>query len=112
MGNILSLTISDAAAQRILYLKKQEKENTHLRISVTGGGCSGFQYILNLDNQVNSDDYVFEKEGAQVVIDSASLELIQGSQLDYVEDLIGSSFQIKNPKAQTSCGCGNSFSLS
>ena len=82
-----------------------------LRIAVSGGGCSGFQYGFTFDDTANDDDLKIEKEGATVVIDNTSLELLGGSQIDYVEDMIGASFQIKNPNAKSSCGCSNSFSV-
>jgi iron-sulfur cluster insertion protein len=82
-----------------------------LRLSVSGGGCSGFQYTIDLDGQTNPDDQVFEEGGIKVVVDSTSLDLLNGSVIDYVEDLIGASFQIRNPNATSTCGCGNSFSV-
>jgi len=82
-----------------------------LRISVSGGGCSGFQYGFTFDDAVAQGDLVVERDGAIVVIDETSLDLLGGSQIDYVEDMIGASFQIKNPIAKSSCGCGNSFSV-
>jgi iron-sulfur cluster insertion protein len=78
---------------------------------VSGGGCSGFQYGFTFDDSKNDDDILIEKDGAAVLIDTTSLELLGGSQIDYVEDMIGASFQIKNPQAKSSCGCGNSFSV-
>jgi iron-sulfur cluster insertion protein len=81
------------------------------RVMISGGGCSGFQYHFSLDHQVNADDQMFEEKGVNVVIDEASLPLMEGAQLDYMEELIGSSFVMKNPNASTSCGCGNSFSV-
>jgi iron-sulfur cluster insertion protein len=106
------ITISESAARRIAALKVQEAaEEARLRISVSGGGCSGFQYGLSLDDQQNPDDLLFEQNGVAVVIDDASLELLNGAEIDFVEDLMGASFQIKNPNAASSCGCGNSFSI-
>lgn len=111
--NELKISISETAAQRISFLKAQEKEagGLKLRIAVSGGGCSGFQYEFSFDTHVAEDDHVFEREGAQVVIDDTSLGLLQGSEIDYVENLMGASFQIRNPNAQSSCGCGSSFSI-
>lgn len=104
--------ITDSAARRIAALKTQEAaEGAFLRIAVSGGGCSGFQYGLSFDDQRNPDDSVFEKDGVAVIVDDVSLDLLQGSEVDFVEDLIGASFQIKNPNAASSCGCGNSFSI-
>ena len=106
------IVISDAAARRITALKAQEQaEGAFLRIAVSGGGCSGFQYGLSFDEQRNPDDFVFEHDGVAVVVDDTSLDLLNGAQLDFVEDLMGASFQIKNPNAASSCGCGNSFSI-
>lgn len=106
------ITITPAAAFRILDLLRQEEDlNQRLRISVSGGGCSGFQYHFLFDDAQLPDDHIFELNGAFVVIDLISLGLLKGSELDYVEDLSGSSFVLKNPNAASSCGCGNSFSL-
>ena len=106
------ITISDSAARRITALKAQEAaEGAFLRIAVSGGGCSGFQYGLSFDEDTSPDDVVFEHGGIRVVVDDVSLELLNGSEVDFVEDLMGASFQIKNPNAASSCGCGNSFSI-
>jgi iron-sulfur cluster insertion protein len=82
-----------------------------LRIAVSGGGCSGFQYGFTFDEEKNEDDVVFERDGVVVVVDEVSLDLLAGAEVDFVEDLMGASFQIKNPNAASSCGCGNSFSI-
>ena len=106
------ITISDSAARRITALKAQEAaEGAFLRIAVSGGGCSGFQYGLSFDEETSPDDVVFEHGGIRVVVDDVSLELLNGSEVDFVEDLMGASFQVKNPNAASSCGCGNSFSV-
>jgi len=106
------ITISDSAARRIAALKTQEAaEGAFLRIAVSGGGCSGFQYGLSFDEERNPDDVVFEHGGVRVVVDEVSLDLLNGSEVDFIEDLMGASFQIKNPNAASSCGCGNSFSI-
>jgi iron-sulfur cluster insertion protein len=106
------ITISDSAARRIAALKAQEEaEGAFLRIAVSGGGCSGFQYGLSFDEETSPDDVVFEHGGVRVVIDGTSLDLLNGSEIDFVEDLMGASFQIRNPNAASSCGCGNSFSI-
>ena len=106
------ITVTESAARRIAGLKQQEDaEGAFLRISVSGGGCSGFQYGLSFDDQKNPDDSVFERDGIAVVVDEVSLDLLNGSELDFIEDLMGASFQIKNPNAASSCGCGNSFSI-
>jgi len=100
------------AAKRIAHLIEQEsEEGLMLRVSVSGGGCSGFQYGFSFDDTVNADDRTFEKDGIKVVVDEVSLDLLAGAQIDFVEDLIGASFQISNPQATSSCGCGSSFSI-
>ena len=106
------IVITDSAARRIAALKAQEEaEGAFLRIAVSGGGCSGFQYGLSFDDQQNPEDIVFEKDGVAVIVDEVSLDLLNGAEVDFVEDLMGASFQIKNPNAASSCGCGNSFSI-
>ena len=106
------LGISASAAKRIGELARQEGESgSMLRIAVSGGGCSGFQYGFSFDDVRNEDDRLFERDGARVVIDEVSLELLNGAEIDWVEDLSGAAFAIRNPNASSSCGCGNSFSL-
>jgi len=106
------IVLTESAARRITVLRAQENvENALLRIAVSGGGCSGFQYGLSFDDQRNEDDFVFERDGVGVVVDDVSLGLLNGAEVDFVEDLMGASFQIKNPNAASSCGCGNSFSI-
>jgi iron-sulfur cluster assembly accessory protein len=106
-----SVSISDRAARRIAKILSAEPGGTALRISVSGGGCSGFQYGFDLDATRAPDDLVIERDGAVVLIDSVSLPYMGGSIVDFVDDLIGQSFQIKNPNATASCGCGTSFSI-
>tara|TARA_B110000467_G_C18328812_1_gene491303 strand:- start:714 stop:1082 length:369 start_codon:yes stop_codon:yes gene_type:complete len=105
--------LTESAAVQIskLLLMEGEPEKKFMRVAVEGGGCSGFQYIFKFDTERNNDDLVFEKNGVEVVVDEISLELITGGRLDYVEELIGSYFQIANPNASSSCGCGTSFSI-
>tara|TARA_Y100000590_G_scaffold398118_1_gene480269 strand:- start:45 stop:368 length:324 start_codon:yes stop_codon:yes gene_type:complete len=105
-----NLLITSNAAKKIIELSKKEAKSM-LRISVTGGGCQGFQYNLDMENISKSKDILIKKNNAIVVIDENSLDLIKGSEIDFVEDLIGSRFKINNPKATSSCGCGTSFSL-
>ena len=106
------ITVTENAARRIAVLKAQEAAaGAFLRIAVSGGGCSGFQYGLSFDDQKNPDDREFERDGVAVVVDDTSLDLLNGAEIDFVEDLMGASFQIKNPNAASSCGCGNSFSV-
>tara|TARA_Y100000310_G_scaffold230852_1_gene233394 strand:+ start:247 stop:570 length:324 start_codon:yes stop_codon:yes gene_type:complete len=105
-----SLLVTNTAAKKILELSKK-KEKKMLRISVTGGGCQGFQYNLDMEDKLEKKDIVIKKNNAVIIIDKNSLNLIKGSEIDFVEDLIGSRFKINNPKATSSCGCGTSFSL-
>lgn len=106
-----NITISDSAAKRITAILSKEPEETKLRVSVSGGGCSGFQYIFDMETAANEDDLVLKKDGAVVLIDSISQTYMEGSVIDFVDDLIGAAFQVKNPNATASCGCGTSFSL-
>ena len=109
---VKEVSLSATAAQRIAALIAAEGNPAlMLRLAVSGGGCSGFQYGLSFDDQRNEDDFVFERDGIGVVIDDVSLGLLNGAEVDFVEDLMGASFQIKNPNAASSCGCGNSFSI-
>ncbi|TDQ80426.1 iron-sulfur cluster insertion protein [Dongia mobilis] len=106
------VSLSASAARRIAALIEMEGDrDLMLRLSVSGGGCSGFQYGFSFDKSVQQDDRVFERDGVKLVVDDTSLELLAGSEVDFVEDLVGASFQVKNPNAQSSCGCGSSFSL-
>jgi iron-sulfur cluster assembly accessory protein len=105
------VTISERAARRIARILSAEPGGTALRISVSGGGCSGFQYGFDLDLARGDDDVIVERDGAVVVIDPVSLPFMGGSEIDFVDDLIGQSFQINNPNATASCGCGTSFSI-
>src|SRR5580692_4952968 len=107
-----SITVTESAAKRIVFLREQEQVGAaNLRIAVSGGGCSGFQYGLSFDDQTNPDDRVFERDGVAVIVDDVSLDLLNGAEVDFVEDLMGASFRINNPNAASSCGCGNSFSI-
>jgi iron-sulfur cluster insertion protein len=102
---------TESAAKRIAWvLSQDEYKGRMLRISVSGGGCSGFQYGFTFDEDRTGDDVLIERGDAKVLIDEVSLDLLKGSVIDYVEDMIGASFAIKNPQAKTACGCGNSFS--
>lgn len=107
-----TVTLSDSAARRIAGILRSETEKRALRVSVEGGGCSGFSYKYDLvDDSPEPDDIVVAKAGAKVFIDSMSLQFMGGSEIDFVDDLMGQSFQIKNPNATSSCGCGTSFSI-
>ena len=106
------IVVTESAARRIAALRTQEEAGgAFLRIAVSGGGCSGFQYGFSFDDQRNADDFVFERDGITVVVDDVSLGLLNGAEVDFVEDLMGASFRITNPNAASSCGCGNSFSI-
>jgi iron-sulfur cluster insertion protein len=104
--------LTESAAKRIGELIALEGDaSLMLRLSVSGGGCSGFQYGFTFDNATQPDDHLFERNGVKMVIDDTSLDLLAGAEVDFVEDLVGSSFQVKNPNAASSCGCGSSFSV-
>ena len=105
------LILSASAAKRIRALNTQAGTNEMFRITVNGGGCSGFQYEFKMDGQLNDDDLTFERDGSILVTDETSLDLIAGSEVDFVDDLMGAYFQVKNPNATASCGCGTSFSI-
>lgn len=106
-----AVTVTDRAARRIAEIVAREAGTPMLRVSVEGGGCSGFQYKFDLVSASEADDLVIEKAGARVLIDPVSLGLLNGSEIDYVDDLIGASFRVNNPNATASCGCGTSFSI-
>jgi iron-sulfur cluster insertion protein len=107
-----SVSLSAQAARRVAELRRQQgDERLMLRVTVSGGGCSGFQYGFGFDGTVNEDDLTFERDGVTMVIDDVSLDLLNGAEVDYVEELIGASFQIRNPNASSSCGCGASFAV-
>ena len=107
------IQISDGAVNKILSLADAEDnaDNLNLRVYVTGGGCSGFQYGFSFDKVIDEEDTCITKDGANLVIDSLSLQYLEGSTVDYTEDLMGSKFVITNPNATTTCGCGESFSI-
>lgn len=110
---LASFTLTEAAAARINHLKTKEgKAQLRFRVSVKGGGCSGFQYEFSLDDaKPAAGDTIIANHGAEAIIDDVSLGLLAGSVLDYTEDLAQAGFEIKNPNATASCGCGNSFSV-
>src|SRR5262245_48409409 len=109
--NTENVTVTERAARRIGEILGHEPPGTMLRVSVEGGGCSGFQYKFQVDSSKAEDDILIRREGASVLIDSVSLNYLAGSEIDFVDDLIGASFRINNPQAKASCGCGTSFSL-
>ncbi|MGE5546349.1 MAG: iron-sulfur cluster insertion protein ErpA [Solirubrobacterales bacterium] len=106
------ITVTPSAAMRVSKLIEMEgKAGLMLRLGVSGGGCSGFQYGITLDDHLNDDDVISEQHGIKLVVDQTSLEMLSGTVVDFVEDLMGASFQIKNPNATSTCGCGSSFSV-
>ena len=107
----MEITVTERAARRIGEILRGEPPGTMLRVSVEGGGCSGFQYRFDMQRAQAADDVVISRDGATVLIDQVSLAYLAGSEIDFVDDLIGASFRINNPKATASCGCGTSFSI-
>ena len=108
---IETVTLSDSAAKRIAVILKSDAEKKAMRVSVEGGGCSGFSYKFDLVEAGLDDDLVLEKDKARVLIDQMSIVYMEGSEIDFVDNLMGQSFQIKNPNAVASCGCGTSFAI-
>ncbi len=111
-NNSTPVSLSERAAVRVAELiRQQNKPNLMLRLTVSGGGCSGFQYGFDFDTEQKPDDIVVERGGVTMLVDGMSLLYLTGSEVDYVEDLVGASFQVVNPNATASCGCGSSFSI-
>ncbi|MBC2664557.1 iron-sulfur cluster insertion protein ErpA [Novosphingobium flavum] len=106
-----ALTLSPAAAKRVAAIAAKQGKPAILRLSVEGGGCSGFQYKFALADTAEADDSVSETDGVALVVDPMSLDLISGSVVDYVESLGGAAFRVENPQAAASCGCGSSFAV-
>jgi iron-sulfur cluster assembly accessory protein len=111
MSATTQVTLSDSAARRIAEIAAGDPKTPMLRVSVEGGGCSGFQYKFDLVAEKAGDDLVLEKSGATVLIDPVSVQYMEGSEIDFVDDLMGAAFKIKNPLATAACGCGTSFSI-
>jgi iron-sulfur cluster assembly accessory protein len=111
MTGMANVTVTERAARRIGEILKGEPTGSMLRVSVQGGGCSGFQYKFDVERAKADDDIVVARDGATVLIDSVSLQYLAGSEIDFVDDLIGASFKVNNPLAKASCGCGTSFTL-
>jgi iron-sulfur cluster assembly accessory protein len=108
----MTITLTDTLVKRIKALQAAENRPAlKLRILVEGGGCQGFNYHFDLTEEVKGDDEVFEKDGVGVIIDDISLPYLAGSEIDYVDELVGASFRVNNPNAVSSCGCGTSFSM-
>lgn len=107
----LPVTVSPRAAKRIATILTREGQGAMLRLAVTGGGCSGFQYNFALDESRMDDDLFIEEGGAKILIDPVSLDFLAGAEIDFTDDLIGQAFKVNNPNATSSCGCGTSFSV-
>ena len=106
-----TITVTDSAAKRIAQILSKETDKNAMRVSVEGGGCSGFSYKFDLVSEQEGDDIILQKGDAKVLIDRLSVVYMDGSEIDFVDNLLGQSFQIKNPNAVASCGCGTSFSV-
>ena len=106
-----TVTLSPAAAERLNALSANEGRPVMLRVAVDGGGCSGFQYRFDLVESGEADDLKIERDGAAALVDVISLALLKGSEIDFVDELAGAEFRVRNPNARTSCGCGVSFSI-
>jgi len=109
--SLSTVTVTDRAARRIAEIVAGEPAGTMLRIAVEGGGCSGFQYRFDLVGAAADDDVMIEKDAARILIDPVSLAYLAGSEIDFVDDLIGAAFKVQNPNATASCGCGTSFAI-
>ncbi|HSV01975.1 MAG TPA: iron-sulfur cluster insertion protein ErpA [Phenylobacterium sp.] len=105
------VTLSEPAARRIRAIGAAEGRPVMLRVAVEGGGCSGFQYQFDLVERAEDDDLIVERDGARALVDVVSLALLKGSEIDFVEELVGAQFRVRNPNAKSSCGCGVSFSI-
>ncbi len=112
MSSSVNMFLTDSAAKRIAVLREKEgNPGLMLRVSVMGGGCSGFQYSLEFDDVVNPDDFTFEKNGSKIVTDATSMQFLQNAEIDYIQDMMKSSFKIRNPNEASGCGCGKSFAV-
>jgi iron-sulfur cluster insertion protein len=108
----VAITLTDSSVEKIKDILAEENNPAlHLRVFVQGGGCSGFSYGFTLDEEQNEDDFIIDNNGIEVLVDSMSMQYLQGATIDFKEELMGSNFVINNPNAQTTCGCGSSFSM-
>jgi iron-sulfur cluster assembly accessory protein len=107
----MSFTVTDRALDRVAEIVAAEGGDKALRVAVLAGGCSGFQYVFDLDHTTQPDDLVIERGPARVVVDRTSLDLLAGAELHYADELMGSYFTVRNPNATSACGCGTSFSI-
>lgn len=105
------LNITPRAAKHVQQVLQTSDTSKMMRVRVDSGGCSGFQYVFDFDEVVNEDDLIFEENGVKIVVDEVSINFLEGAEIDFVEELIGSYFKINNPNATTSCGCGSSFTV-
>ena len=105
------IILTESAARRVAWIAERQQKPAILRLAVDGGGCAGFTYKFELAPAPDADDEVTETEGVKLVVDPMSLDLVKGSAVDFVEDLNGAAFKVTNPKAQSGCGCGSSFSV-
>lgn len=103
--------ISESAAAQISKIISGQNDGQFLRVAVQGGGCSGFSYVFSIEGEKSADDLTFERDGVTVLVDEMSIQYMEGSEIEWVDDMIGASFQIKNPNATASCGCGTSFDV-
>jgi iron-sulfur cluster assembly accessory protein len=108
---VSDIQLTESAAKRVAAIAQRQGKPAILRLSVDGGGCSGFQYRFGLAESIEGDDTLAETDGVKLVVDSISLDLVRGAAVDYVEDLSGAAFKVKNPQAASGCGCGSSFSI-
>lgn len=111
ISDITRFSVSDRAAERVAEIMASQSRPAALRVAVLAGGCSGFQYKFELDEAVQPDDLIVEAQGARVLVDPVSLDLLAGSQLDYTDELMGAHFTVRNPNATSGCGCGASFAI-
>lgn len=109
--DVQTLTLSPAAAARVAAIAAKQGQPAVLRLAVDGGGCSGFQYRFEMAQEAEADDIVSETDGVRLVVDPASLDLVAGCTVDFVESLGGSAFRVENPNASAGCGCGSSFAI-
>ena len=105
------ITVTEQAINRIQEVSKKNKSGTFFRVSISGGGCQGFQYNFKFEEKSNSDDEIFNFKDVRLLVDRVSLDILKGSKIDFVNDMLGSYFKIENPKASSTCGCGTSFSM-
>lgn len=111
MTDAIDIAISDSAARRVAAIAARQNRPAILRLAVDGGGCAGFQYRFELAETAEPDDVSASRDGVTLVVDPVSLDLVRGSEVDFIESLGGASFQVRNPQAQSGCGCGTSFSI-